>query len=316
MKKIIAAIISIILLMSISLVPTASAAESIYGAGVVATSSSPLNVRQSASTSSAVLTSLPKNSYVTLISKSGSWWRVAYGANRYGYCSASYIREVSSTAGTVSVSAGNLNVRSGAGTGYSIIGKLPKGQSVLILSSANGWHKVLYNGTKTGYVSASYIKTTTSSGSSQSSVRLTVPSFKQTDSRWANVLIGSSGKTIGAIGCTTTCLAMTESYRTGTTITPDTMSKKLSYSSTGSLYWPQNYVTDTAVTYEKLKTQLRQGKPVILGLKTNAGNTHWVVVTGFSGSTYYINDPGSNIRTTLSEALAKYPSFYKMAYYR
>lgn len=316
MKKIIAAIISIILLMSISLVPTASAAESVYGAGVVATSSSPLNVRQSASTSSAVLTSLPKNSYVTLISKSGSWWRVAYGANRYGYCSASYIREVSSTAGTVSVSAGNLNVRSGAGTGYNIIGKLPKGQSVLILSSANGWHKVLYNGTKTGYVSASYIKTTTSSGSSQSSVRLTVPSFKQMDSRWANILIGSSGKTIGAIGCTTTCLAMTESYRTGTTITPDAMSKKLSYSSTGSLYWPQNYVTDTAVTYEKLKTQLRQGKPVILGLKTNAGNTHWVVVTGFSGSTYYINDPGSNIRTTLSEALAKYPSFYKMAYYR
>lgn len=316
MKKIIAAIISIILLMSISLVPTASAAESVYGAGVVATSSSPLNVRQSASTSSAVLTSLPKNSHVTLIGKSGSWWRVAYGADRYGYCSASYIREVSSTVGTVSVSSGNLNVRSGAGTGYSIIGKLPKGQSVLILSSANGWHKVLYNGTKTGYVSASYIKTTTSSGSSQSSVRLTVPSFKQTDSRWANVLIGSSGKTIGAIGCTTTCLAMTESYRTGITITPDTMSKKLSYSSTGSLYWPQNYVTDTAVTFEKIKTQLRQGKPVILGLKTNAGNTHWVVVTGFSGSTYYINDPGSNIRTTLSEALAKYPSFYKMAYYR
>ncbi|MEG1132378.1 MAG: N-acetylmuramoyl-L-alanine amidase [Romboutsia sp.] len=49
-----------------------------------------------------------------------------------------------------------LNVRSGYGTSYPIIGKLPKGTKVEIVESKNNWHKIKYND-RYGYVSGSYI---------------------------------------------------------------------------------------------------------------------------------------------------------------
>lgn len=57
--------------------------------------------------------------------------------------------------GKVSVSE-SLNVRSGYGTGYNIIGKLYNGERVQIVDEKNGWYEILYN-QGYGYVSASYI---------------------------------------------------------------------------------------------------------------------------------------------------------------
>ena len=299
---------------------TAQAATLESAAGIVATSSGNLNVRSSASTTASVVASLAKGSYVTLISQSGNWWRVEYADGRYGYCHANYISRVSgSTAATVNTVSGNLNVRSGAGTSYKVTGSLAKGKIVVVLSESNGWSRVLYNGVKTGYVSSQYLKT-----SGSDSIQLALPNFKQTDSRWANVLIGNSGKTIGRIGCTTTAIAMMESYRQGKTIYPDAMSKQLSYSSSGDLYWPNNYVqtTNSSGYLSRIHDLLKQGKPVLIGAKTSAGSQHWVVVTGFSGGSvtnaanYRINDPGSNSRVTLQQFLNVYPVFYKLVYYR
>lgn len=63
------------------------------------------------------------------------------------------------------VTAGTLNVRSGAGTGTSIVGKISKGATVELqeAKNVNGtyWYKISYkqnNETKTGYVSSQYIK--------------------------------------------------------------------------------------------------------------------------------------------------------------
>lgn len=300
---------------------TAQAATLESAAGIVATSSGNLNVRSSASTTASVVASLAKGSYVTLISQSGSWWRVEYADGRYGYCHANYISRISgSTAATVNTASGNLNVRSGAGTSYKVTGSLAKGKIVVVLSESNGWSRVLYNGVKTGYVSSQYLSKTSGSDS----IQLALPNFKQTDSRWANVLIGNSGKTIGRIGCTTTAIAMMESYRQGKTIYPDAMSKQLSYSSSGDLYWPSNYVqtTNSSGYLSRIHDLLKQGKPVLIGAKTSAGNQHWVVVTGFSGGSvtnaanYRINDPGSNSRVTLQQFLNVYPVFYKLVYYR
>ncbi len=60
------------------LTPSAQAAGTGAMAGVVVTSSGRLNVRSAQSTSSSVIASLDKGSYVTLISQSGSWWQVEY----------------------------------------------------------------------------------------------------------------------------------------------------------------------------------------------------------------------------------------------
>jgi hypothetical protein len=145
----------------------------------------------------------------------------------------------------------------------------------------------------------------------------------QTDPRWANIKIGSSGKTIGQIGCVTTGLAMMESYRTGRTIYPDEMMRKLSYSSSGNVYWPSDYtaVYSSSGYLAKIYDQLRAGKPVLFGAKTSAGGQHWVVITGFKGgqsltaSGFTINDPADKSRTTLADLYSDYPNFYKFFYY-
>lgn len=55
------------------------------------------------------------------------------------------------------VTATILNVRSGPGITYKILGGLSKGRKVSIISSTGDWHKISYNNS-TGYVSKKYIK--------------------------------------------------------------------------------------------------------------------------------------------------------------
>ena len=318
MKRILSLFLALILCFSFMVIPIKSQAATINSqAGIVSVSSGKLNVRASASTTSSVVASLSKDSYVTLTSKSGNWWYVEYADNVYGYCHADYIKTASGTPATVKLSSGSLNVRSGASISYTKTASLYNGEIVIVLSSSNGWSKILFNGTKVGYVSSQYLSM------GYSAISLNVPSFKQTDSRWANVKIANSGKTISQIGCATTGIAMMESYRTGTTIYPDAMSKKLSYSSSGNVYWPSNFkvVTSSSNYLNGIYNQLKNGKPVLLGAKKYSGTQHWVVITGYIGgntlsaSNFTINDPGSNTRKTLQQFLNEYPVFYKYFYY-
>lgn len=323
MKSILSIILTVIITLSIFVMPIKTYGTTLTSqAGVVSVSSGKLNVRKSASTGSTVLASLPKDSYITLISLSGNWYYVEYADGKYGYCHKDYIKLDSGKTATVSTNSTSLNVRSGGGTNYAIKDTIPKGEIVIILSTSNGWSKILYNGTKTGFVSSEYLSTSTSS-INYSNISLKVPSYKQTDSRWANVKIGTSGKTIAQIGCATTAIAMMESYRTGTTIYPDAMSKKLSYSSSGNVYWPSNYkaVTSSSGYLSKIYEKLKEGKPVLFGAKKSSGSQHWVVITGYNGgstltaSGFSINDPGSSRRTNLQHLLNEYPNFYKYFYY-
>ena len=297
----------------------ALAADAGSKAGAVTTTAGNLNVRNSASSSSAIVATLPKGSYITLMSKTGSWWRVEYADGQYGYCHVNYITIVEGRPAVVNTNSGSLNVRSGAGTNYSRVASLSKGETVILLSASGSWSRILYNGTKTGYVSSSYLKAVSSGG--YSAVSLNVPSYKQTDTRWANTYIGSSGKTMAQIGCATTAIAMIESYRTGTTVYPNTMAKKLSYTPSGSVYWPVSYtaVTSSSGYLDVIYKKLCEGKPVLFGAKNAWGGQHWVVITGFTGGTlsasnFTINDPGSNSRTTLQSFLNNYPTFYKYFY--
>ncbi len=320
MRKTLSLILSVIIVIGIMIIPLSASASTQAQAGVVSTTGGNLNIRSKASTSASVITSVSKGSYVTLLSKTGSWWYVEYADGKYGYCHADYITVASSNTATVNVSWGSLNIRKGAGTSYAKTGSLYKGDTVVVLSTSNGWSKILYDGNKTGYVSASYLKMT---ASKYSAVALEVPSFKQNDSRWANVQIGTSGKTIGQIGCVTTGIAMMQSYRMGTTIYPDAMAKKLSYSSSGNVYWPSDYkvVTSSSDYLSRIYDLLQSGKPVLIGAKKSTGSQHWVVVTGYVGgdtltaSGFTINDPGSGTRTNLQQFLNAYPTFYKFFYY-
>ena len=300
---------------------TVSAAKSDSKAGVVAVSAGYLNVRKSASTASSIVSKLEKGSYITLISQNGNWWYIEYEKGRYGYCHSSYIKGIDSNTATVATQSSPLNIRSGAGTGYGKIGSVSKGETVIVLSSGDDWCRILYNGTKTGYVSRKYLAL--SNTTAYKAVSLSVPYYLQTDSRWSWVTLGSSGKTIGKIGCTTTALSMVESYRQGKTIYPDAMSKKLGYTSSGSLYWPENYVGVTSgLDLQAIYDYLRAGKPVIVGFTAKGGGQHWAVIYGYSGGNslkaggFLIKDPGKQSRTTLADLMEDYPYFAKYVYYR
>lgn len=324
MKKIISIITVTVL--SLSLFPVgkrAYATEGIYGAGKVSTTSTALNVRSGASASSTVKAKLSKDSYVTLISKSGSYWRVKYSASGYGYCHADYIKTASTKVRTVKTTSGRLRVRSSASTTANVKDYLESGTQVTVLSTSGGFSRILYNGIKRGYVASGYLATPSTSASAYKAIKLSVPSYKQTDSRWANVTLGSSGQTIAKIGCATTAIAMLESYRTGTTIYPDAMAKKLSYTLGGAVYWPSHYtiITSQSGYLSKIYNLLNSGKPVLIGAKKSNGSQHYVVITGVKAtdtlttSSFYINDPGSDSRTTLNQFFADYPNFYKMMTY-
>lgn len=291
-------------------------------AGRVTTAGGNLNVRSSPSTSGAVITSVKNSSWLTVDGESGNWCRVEYADGRYGWCSADYIRrQEGSYEMLVSVTSGRLNVRKGAGTAYAVADRLEKGDRVVVLSESGGWSRVLYSGNKTGYVSSAYLKSP--SAGRYGRISLQVPSYKQTDSRWRYYPIGSYGDNIGTIGCTTTALAMTESYHSGTVITPDMMAKRLSYSASGMLYWPSYCsVSDADSSYlARIYSLLKQGKPVVFGAKKSNGSQHWVTVTGYSVSSdvlsadnFTINDPGSKTRTTLSAFMKDYPNAYRIVF--
>lgn len=295
-----------------------SAATASSKAGQVSITNGTLNVRSAATTTAGVVASLTKNSYVTLISKTGDWWRVEYQNGKYGYCHSGYIKTISADAKQVNVTSGTLNVRSGAGVTHSRIGGLAKGTVVLKIASSGEWSKVIFNGSKVGFVSSKYLAQVTTQPT-YNKITLKVPSYKQTDTRWANVKIGASGKTMADIGCATTAIAMVESYRLGSTIYPNEMTKKLNYTSSGAVYWPSQYtaVTNSSDYLLKIYNQLKQGKTVLFGAKKSSGGQHWVVITGYSGGNtlttdgFLINDPGSNTRLNLKQFLSAYPVFYK-----
>ena len=139
-----------------------------------------LNVRSGAGTGYSVIGSLSNGSKVEIVETSGTWYKIKYGSG-YGYVSKDYITVSSSSSGNSSSSStgssssssttiqsgtvkvnGGLNVRSGAGTGYSVIGSLNNGSKVEIVETSGTWYKIKY-GSGYGYVSKDYITINTRS---------------------------------------------------------------------------------------------------------------------------------------------------------
>ena len=86
-KRFVSTIILLLLLFNLTaLNPQALAADAASKAGAVTISEGWLNVRSRASSGAPIVSTLKKGSYITLISKSGSWWRVEYAKDCYGYC--------------------------------------------------------------------------------------------------------------------------------------------------------------------------------------------------------------------------------------
>lgn len=126
-----------------------------------------VNFRSGPSTSYSSIGKFNKDDKVEYLGESGSWIKVKY-SSKTGYVYGNYVgKDTSSTTTTKYVNTSSLNVRSGASTSYSVIGKLSKGSKVEVISTSNGWSKIKYNG-QTGYVSSKYLSSTISDNNSSS----------------------------------------------------------------------------------------------------------------------------------------------------
>ena len=129
-----------------------------------------------------------------------------------------------------------------------------------------------------------------------------VPVLGQRWQPWAGDRLGwgGSGSTIGRFGCGLTSIAMIRSYAAGYTITPRQLNESLKQTGVFSgdlLIWSRTpgYVTTrdyTSVPADLgyIRGVLNSGYLVIAETRLG-GSMHFVVLKGFSGDTFYMNDP-------------------------
>ena len=140
------------------------------------TSGSSLRMRSGPGTGYDVLTKLSPGSTAEILGVNKGWVKVKYQSYT-GYISAEYMTVVASgsnggsndsgssggdsnntsASGLKVTSSGNLRMRSGPGTSYSIVTSLKPGTIVKNLGASGSWYKVQY-GNNVGYVSATYVK--------------------------------------------------------------------------------------------------------------------------------------------------------------
>lgn len=155
-----------------------------------------LNMRRQPNLTSGIVTQIPGGKTVYVISESNGWSYIKYGSYT-GYVSSQYLKynDGGSTAPTAQPTAkpttrpttepttrptakptneptGStgefktvtlehslqmLNVRAGAGTNYSLVGQVPHGAQVEVLSTSGEWSQIRY-GSVQGYVMSTYLK--------------------------------------------------------------------------------------------------------------------------------------------------------------
>ena len=138
-----------------------------YAAQTGIVTASALNIRSGAGTNYSVITKAYKGESVDILDTNNGWYKVKLSNGKIGWASSDHITRSSnsnnnSQSGTAisgygRVAASTLNVRSGAGTNYSVVAKAYKGDKVELLESSNGWYKVKLSNGKVGWSSSKYI---------------------------------------------------------------------------------------------------------------------------------------------------------------
>ena len=145
---------------------TTAAATAVVCTGALAanvTSTTDVNVRSGPGSSYSVLTVMKKGTTTSQLGTSGSWAKVTVNG-KTGYVYSKYLTSGSSSSSTtpsttssktVYITASALNVRSGPGTSYGVVGGLSKGKSATVVGTSGSWYKIKY-GSGYGYISSKY----------------------------------------------------------------------------------------------------------------------------------------------------------------
>ncbi len=137
-------ILVILLCLTVAVGGTSARADICEGAGTVTASA--LNLRSEPSTSSSILTTLPRGAVVLITGDTDGWYKIWYRGES-GYVSKSYISfalQADSDFGTGTVTGSGVNVRSGPSTAYSAVGTASEGDTMSVTGVSGGWFKVRY----------------------------------------------------------------------------------------------------------------------------------------------------------------------------
>lgn len=140
---------------------------------------SALNIRSGPGTDYGVITKVYKGDKLEVLESSNGWYKIKLSNGKIGWGSGAYISTSSNSGGSSNnetstpsngtkavITTSALNIRSGPSTSYAVTTKAYKGDSVQILESSNGWHKIKLSNGKIGWGSGSYISTSSNGGGS------------------------------------------------------------------------------------------------------------------------------------------------------
>lgn len=166
----------------ISIKPNSNSSQILNKKGKVSTSV--LNIRNGFGTNYSVISKVNKNTYVDILDKSSNgWYKVKLSNGTVGWASGDYIILEDSSIQELpqiedstiikykmaKVNAVKLNIRSGAGTNYSVLYKVDKDTILELLEKTNnGWYKVKLDNGIIGWASSSYLYEITSNSSNDS----------------------------------------------------------------------------------------------------------------------------------------------------
>ncbi|PEL23191.1 peptidase M24 [Bacillus toyonensis] len=143
--------------------------------GTYVVNATSLRVRTGPAAYHSVIGGVLNGTTLNVVGSEGSWFKVNY-QGKTGFVSGEFVKFVKGgtatpeqpkqpekpnqgAIGNYYINASALNVRSGEGTNYRIIGALSQGQKVQVISENSGWSKINYNG-QNGYIGTRFLSKT------------------------------------------------------------------------------------------------------------------------------------------------------------
>ncbi|PFY35276.1 peptidase M24 [Bacillus toyonensis] len=143
--------------------------------GTYVVNATSLRVRTGPAAYHSVIGGVLNGTILNVVGSEGSWFKVNY-QGKTGFVSSEFVKFVKGGTATPEqpkqpekpnqgaigdyyINASALNVRSGEGTNYRIIGALSQGQKVQVISENSGWSKINYNG-QNGYIGTRFLSKT------------------------------------------------------------------------------------------------------------------------------------------------------------
>ena len=153
-------VLAIFLIIGIT-APSVSASDRHLKKGIAFVEASSLRLRSSASTNSTTLDYASGKDVVVVLGQTGDWYYINYNLQT-GYMHRNYLRYTTredAELGYGQVNGNNVKIRSGPGTGYSILTAGNNGEKVYIIGINNQWFKVIF-GNHIGYIRSDYVDLT------------------------------------------------------------------------------------------------------------------------------------------------------------